>query len=47
MHYISLSNDGLKAQVNPHKETLDFWTNLEEKANQMYKNMQTKAREEL
>lgn len=38
MHYIELSNDGLKARLNPHKETIDFWTNLEQKARQLSEN---------
>lgn len=41
MYYIDLSNDGLKARVNPHKETIDFWTNLERKAIQISKIVET------
>lgn len=38
MNYIEFSNDGLKARVNPHKESIDFWTNLEQKARQLSEN---------
>lgn len=35
MRHIELSNDGLKADLNPHKEVIDFWTNLERLAHQL------------
>lgn len=30
MNYIDFSNNGLKANVNPHKGAIDFWTGLEQ-----------------
>ena len=47
MPYIDFSNDGLKARTNPHKETIDFWTNLEQKARQLSTISDTIRREEL
>lgn len=34
MNYIDFSNDGLKADVNPHKEQIEFWTGIEQEASQ-------------
>lgn len=35
MNYIDFTNDGLKADVNPHKEQIDFWTAIEQEARQL------------
>lgn len=47
MHYIELNNDGPKGQVNPHKESINFWVNLEQKAIQMSRHIEPELRDEL
>lgn len=47
MHYIELNNNGPKSQVNPHKESINFWANLEQKATQMSRNIESNVRDEL
>lgn len=47
MHFIELNNDGLKTGINPHKESIDFWSKLEEKALQFANNIELKNRDEL
>lgn len=47
MHYIELSNEGLKAHINPHKESIDFWTNIERKVLQLSEKFEIKKHEEL
>lgn len=47
MHYIEFTNDGLKASINPHKDTVEFWTKIERKAHKLSENAETKKHEEL
>lgn len=47
MPYISIGNDGLTARMDPHKETLEFWTNLEQLARQLSENVVANNRDEL
>lgn len=47
MHYIELSNDGLKARINPHKESIEFWTNIERKVHQFSGKIGIENHEEL
>lgn len=43
MNFIDFSNNGLKANVDPHKEAVDFWTGLEQIARPLSENAQSGA----
>lgn len=47
VHFINFDNAGLKSDLNPHKETIAFWTQIEQQASKFNTQIENQQRDEL